>query len=63
MSAKVIDNEMHELTQQQAVQLAHLQVWTMSFICAFLAVCAAAAATRVPYFWAVSDLFNPCRAP
>ena len=40
----------NELTSQQAIQFAHLQVWAMSFVCGLLCLLAVAAATRIPHY-------------
>ncbi len=41
--------------KQQIVRFAYIQAWGMSLICSLLALFAAAAATRIPHYLAVSD--------
>ena len=45
----------NDLTFQQAVQLARLQAWVMSLVCGLLGLFAAAAAARIPLYFAVAD--------
>ncbi len=44
-----------KLTFQQTIQLARLQAWVMSLVCSFLSLFAAAAAVRIPLYFAASD--------
>lgn len=43
------------LTMPQIVRFARLQTWVMSFVCGFLCLMAAAAATRIPHYLTTPD--------